>query len=80
MPQRRHTFRRNWRRHIPQHCLREIARCEKEIAAMLEQAPTQPAWLTTLGIEDWEAEKRLLLSGSALAGSSDMRSPDQEAC
>jgi hypothetical protein len=38
-----------------------IARCDREIAAMYAQPPIQPAWLTTLGIEDWEAEKRLIL-------------------
>lgn len=36
---------------------REIARCEREIADMECQSPTQPAYLTTLGIQDWRAEK-----------------------
>ncbi len=40
-----------------------IERCEREIAAMLAQPPIVPAWLVTLGVEDWEAEKRLLLAG-----------------
>jgi len=41
---------------------REIARCDREIAEMLAQPPTSPAYLTTLGIEDWRWEKRLLES------------------
>lgn len=44
----------------------ELARCDREIAAILERpdvrAGTVPAWLVVLGIEDWEAEKRLILS------------------
>jgi hypothetical protein len=45
----------------PSELAREIERCDREIAAMEQQEPGQPAYLTTLGIEDWEAEKRLLL-------------------
>lgn len=39
-----------------------IARCDREIAEIEERAEggTMPAWLVTLGVEDWEAEKRLL--------------------
>ena len=44
-----------------------IARCDREIAEMqLDSArDTQPAFLTTMGFEDWEAEKRLLLEERA---------------
>jgi len=38
----------------------EIERCDREIAEMLAQPPTAPAYLTTLGIEDWRCEKREL--------------------
>jgi len=38
---------------------RELARCDAEIAAMQDQ-PDQPAWLVTLGTEDWEYEKMLV--------------------
>lgn len=38
----------------------EIARCDQEISAMERQPATQPAYLTTLGIEDWRREKQLL--------------------
>lgn len=37
----------------------ELARCDREIAAMHAQTG-KPAWLTTLGIEDWRAERRLI--------------------
>jgi hypothetical protein len=41
---------------------RAIARCDSEIAGMECYAgPPAHAWLTTLGIEDWKAEKRLLM-------------------
>lgn len=40
-------------------CAREIARCDAEIAAA-EQQQNAPAYLVTLGIEDWRAEKRLI--------------------
>lgn len=39
---------------------REIARCDREIRAMETQEPSKPAYLTTLGIEDWRAERRIL--------------------
>lgn len=39
---------------------REIAKCDDEIAAMQHQEPTAPAYLTTLGIEDWRRERRIL--------------------
>lgn len=39
-----------------------LARCDQEIAAMQTQPETRPAWITTLGIEDWEAEKCLILA------------------
>lgn len=38
---------------------RMMARCDAEIAAMRTQTDA-PAWLITLGIEDWAQEKRLL--------------------
>jgi hypothetical protein len=51
-----------WPRSVPGDRLAgELARCDREIAAMYTQTPVRPAWLTTLGIEDWEAEKRLIL-------------------
>lgn len=41
-----------------------LARCDAEIAEIRERpdvvAGLAPAWLVTLGIEDWECEKRLL--------------------
>ena len=39
--------------------LREIERCDREIAAAQDQ-PGAPAYLVTLGIEDWWHERRLL--------------------
>lgn len=39
----------------------QLARCDREIAEMYAQPPTQPAWLTTLGILDWEAERRIIM-------------------
>jgi len=39
----------------------ELRRCEEEISTMRAQGHDAPAWLVTLGIEDWEAEKRLVL-------------------
>jgi len=41
----------------------KLERCDREIAAMNAQPPVQPAWLVTLGVEDWEAEKRFLIEG-----------------
>lgn len=42
-----------------------LARCDREQAEIQAradvQAGTAPAWLVTLGMEDWECEKRLLL-------------------
>jgi hypothetical protein len=42
-----------------------LDRCDREIAEIRQrpdvQAGTAPAWLVTLGIEDWECEKRLLM-------------------
>ena len=38
----------------------EIARCDREIAAMESQDPVKPAYLTTMGIEDWRKERRIL--------------------
>jgi len=39
--------------------LREIARCDREIAEAGRQADA-PAYLVTLGIEDWQWERRAL--------------------
>ena len=39
---------------------REIALCDREIGAMESQPPGAPAYLTTLGIEDWKREKLLV--------------------
>ena len=43
---------------------RAIARCDEEIAEIMNRADvvagTAPAWLVTLGVEDWEAEKRAI--------------------
>jgi hypothetical protein len=44
----------------PADILAEIARCDREIAEMETQEPVKPAYLTTMGIEDWRAERRLL--------------------
>lgn len=47
----------------------ELDRCDREIAAIRARpdvvAGLAPAWLVTLGIEDWEAEKRLILAEAA---------------
>lgn len=41
-----------------------LARCDREIREIQERPDVLtgnvPAWLVTLGIEDWEAEKRLI--------------------
>ncbi|HWP32637.1 MAG TPA: hypothetical protein VNL97_02710 [Solirubrobacterales bacterium] len=52
----------------PDELAREIARCDAEIAAMEQQEPTVPAYLTTLGIEDWRGEKRLIEREAAGGG------------
>lgn len=49
-----------WPRTRTAEAARQIARCNAEIEAMLRQPEGPPAWLTTLGIEDWRAEKRLI--------------------
>lgn len=45
----------------------EIAICEREQRAIQDRADVRegmaPAWLVTLGMEDWEAEKRLIRQG-----------------
>ena len=42
----------------------DLERCDREIAEILARpdivAGIAPAYLVTLGIEDWEAEKRLI--------------------
>jgi hypothetical protein len=43
----------------------ELARCDREIAAMRAQDPVRPAYLVTLGIADWERERALILEGFA---------------
>ncbi len=44
----------------------DLARCDREIREIQERsdvvAGNAPAWLVTLGVEDWEAEKRLILA------------------
>ena len=39
-----------------------IARCDEEIARITREgeAGDQPAWLITLALNDWEAEKRTI--------------------
>ena len=44
----------------PEEIRTEIARCDREIAAMQAQNPVKPAYLTTLGIEDWKRERAIL--------------------
>lgn len=41
----------------------ELARCDREIAEITARADreTLPAWLVTLGYEDWQMEKRLIV-------------------
>lgn len=41
-----------------------IARCDREIETMRAQTDA-PAWLVTLGIEDWEREKREIAKAGA---------------
>ena len=45
----------------------EVDRCDREIAAIMNRpdvvAGLAPAWLVTLGVSDWEAEKRLIQQG-----------------
>lgn len=38
-----------------------VARCDREIAEILAYEGECRAWLLVLALEDWEAEKRLLL-------------------
>jgi hypothetical protein len=44
-----------------------VDRCYREIAEILNRpdvvAGLAPAWLVTLGVSDWEAEKRLIQKG-----------------
>lgn len=44
----------------PSFIAKQIARCDQEILEMETQEATKPAYLTTLGIEDWKAERRIL--------------------
>lgn len=39
---------------------REIARCDDEIARMEAQDGNAPAYLVTMGVEDWRRERRML--------------------
>jgi hypothetical protein len=47
----------------------QLARCDREIEAIRNlpsvKDGTAPAWLVTLGIEDWEEEKRAILKENA---------------
>ncbi len=47
----------------------DLARCDREIAEASKQMDA-PAWLVTLGVEDWEAEKRLLRGELRRSGTS----------
>ncbi len=38
----------------------EIARCDREQAEIKAMGDNHPAWLTTLGLHDWEMEKEFL--------------------
>lgn len=38
----------------------ELARCRREIEQMEQQPVGQPAYLTTMGILDWQGEARLI--------------------
>ena len=46
----------------------EIARCEREIAEIGNRPGPDQAYLTVLGAQDWEHEKRLLLSSRKQEG------------
>ena len=39
----------------------QLARCDREIARIRIATGIHPAWLITLGTEDWEWEKRMIL-------------------
>ncbi len=45
----------------------ELAICDREQQSIQDRPDVQagmcPAWLVTLGMEDWEAEKRLIRQG-----------------
>jgi hypothetical protein len=57
---------------------REIERCDRELREMESQPPVQPAYLTTLGIEDWRREKHILERMRAIAQMPvDPRRPDK---
>ena len=48
----------------------DLERCEHEQSRYILERPDvvageAPAWLVTLGIEDWEMEKRLILAESS---------------
>ena len=40
---------------------REIARCEEEMARMVLEGANAPAYLVTMGIEDWNRERKILI-------------------
>jgi hypothetical protein len=46
----------------------QIARCEREIAEIRDRKDECAAYLTVLGLNDWEYEKRLLLRELAERG------------
>jgi hypothetical protein len=54
---------------------KDLDRCDQEIAEILNRPDVKsgnaPAWLVTLGVNDWETEKRLILKESALLGPAD---------
>jgi len=47
------------------HCASALERCDREICEMSGQTD-KPAFLVTLGIEDWECEKRLISAGGSV--------------
>lgn len=48
-----------------------LARCDREQREISAQASSgeMPAWLVTLGLEDWEMEKRLIQEENTQEGS-----------
>jgi hypothetical protein len=47
---------------------RELERCDQEIAEIAARSPeTEKAYLTVLGTNDWEHEKRILRRTAAIA-------------
>lgn len=51
----------------PDHVRQSLARCDQEIAGYSSEHQ-KPAWLVTLGVEDWEMEKRMIKNDPLLVG------------